>query len=259
MRKKFRICCLLLCIVFVLSGCGSTIELTDEENRLIAEYAAEMLLKYDANYDDKYYYDEAIDVNTTEIQNTTETTTETSTEDTSATTEEPTTTESTTEDSNDTTEDNQGQSDPPVSVGSETDIAKIVGVDSVSVKYNKYLLVDRYPALDQEGAFIYLEAPEGKKLMVVKFDVTNITGESVDFDLFDYDVGYKIVVNDKKTAKPLLTILMDDLSTFDATLLPNSTQNAVLVFQISDNMVSQIETVKLRVNYNNEENVIDIQ
>ena len=41
---------LVVAVMLGLSGCGQVIDLTDEENHLIAEYAAELLLKYDRNY-----------------------------------------------------------------------------------------------------------------------------------------------------------------------------------------------------------------
>jgi CDP-diacylglycerol--glycerol-3-phosphate 3-phosphatidyltransferase len=42
-------------------GCTKTIELTDQESKMVAEYAAELLLKYDRNMDSKYYSDEYLD------------------------------------------------------------------------------------------------------------------------------------------------------------------------------------------------------
>lgn len=62
-----------------LTGCGR--ELSTEENRVIAEYAADLLLKYDKNYQSKYMNteDETEAVTTTE-QDTEATTEETVTE-----------------------------------------------------------------------------------------------------------------------------------------------------------------------------------
>lgn len=118
------------------------------------------------------------------------------------------------------------------------------------------MLVDRYPSIDEDGSFIYLEAPAGKKLLVAKFDVINQTSEPVYVDLLSLDVDYRIVLNNSKAAKPLLTILMDDLSTYQGTIAPSSTQDAVLVFQIADSLTDSIENLDLKITYNYEENTI---
>ena len=73
--KRRLLAALIACGVFVTTGCGQVIDLTDEENHLIAEYAAELLLKYDRNYDMRYNPDELEE--TTETMTETDATTET--------------------------------------------------------------------------------------------------------------------------------------------------------------------------------------
>ena len=48
--KKIRILLCSIGIVCILSGCGRTVELTEEENEIITEYAVGLLLKYDKYY-----------------------------------------------------------------------------------------------------------------------------------------------------------------------------------------------------------------
>lgn len=102
-KKKNRAGCrnsawiaLVVAVMLGLSGCGQVIDLTDEENHLIAEYAAELLLKYDRNYDTKYDPEEATTEATPTEATTQETTTEAVTEATTETTTE-TAVEATTE------------------------------------------------------------------------------------------------------------------------------------------------------------------
>lgn len=76
--KRRLLAGLIACGIFVTTGCGQVIDLTDEENHLIAEYAAELLLKYDRNYDTRYNPDELED--TTETMTETDATTEATTE-----------------------------------------------------------------------------------------------------------------------------------------------------------------------------------
>ena len=56
----------------------------------------------------------------------------------------------------------------------------------------------------------------------------------------------------------MLTILMNDLGTLDTSVNPGESQEAVLVFQISEDMKEQLQSVRLYVNYNDVDNAIDI-
>ena len=51
MKKAKIMCAAVMSGVFALTGCAGTIpDMTRKETRMIAEYAAELLLKYDKNY-----------------------------------------------------------------------------------------------------------------------------------------------------------------------------------------------------------------
>ena len=245
-----RIGCLLVIVMMMagLAGCGR--ELSTEENRVIAEYAADLLLKYDKDYQSKYMNTE----NEPDTTATTESQTgEVSTEVTTEAASDPTAAENTTE---------VGSEEPmlpPSDDGSVQDIAEIAGVDGISIQYNRCMFLDRYPSIDQDGAFIYLEADKGYKLVVVKFDITNKTSEDKMVDLLNTDLSYRLVMNQSKSAKPMLTILMDDLGTFSATMPADSEQSAVLVFQMAEGLVDKIERLDIRVTYQNEEHTIPIQ
>lgn len=270
--KKLWCLLAILTMTFVLTGC-SDIDLTEEENRMIAEYAADLLLKYDSEYQESLLEDEFdTEELTTEETSSEEMTTEVTTE---ATTEEPTTEEITTEepstevqdgemdDTSDVSGNDSSESEdasiPPSDTGSIVDIADMVGIADASITYNRCMFLDRYPSLDQDGTFIYLEADPGYKLVVVKFDITNHSSHDTTIDLLNTDIDYRLVMNGNKAAKPMLTILMDDLGTFSSAVPANSEQSAVLVFQMSDNLVDKIESLIIRVTYQDDEQIIYIQ
>ncbi len=262
MYKKASVLLLTVLVIGLLTGCTKVIELSDKDNKAIAEYASELLLKYDSNYYSKYNEvkynnseeDTILDteeVSTQDTEEATEVTEENSEEDI-------TTEESSTENITEDITEGGGDSLPPEVSGNSTDIAKITGIDGASIVFDKYLIVSKYPAIDEDGAFIYLEAPEGKKLLVLKFNVVNNTSSPLAVNLLDLDIDYKIVLNETKAAKPMLTILMDDLSTYEGVIAPNNKNDAVLVFQISDSLVDNINSLILKVNYSNKENIIKI-
>lgn len=244
-------------MAFALTGCGT--DLSEQEMRIIGEYAADLLLKYDVNYQERLSEDTQEDGATeaTETTEATEATTEAATD-----TQDIPDTE--TEQNAGTTENTESSSSEDDSVvptvsGNTSDIAAIVGLEGISVQYNRCMFLDRYPSLDQDGAFIYLEAEPGYKLVVLKFDIINNTNEDKMVDLLDSGLDYRLVLNETKAAKPMLTILMDDLGTYKAVVPADTEQSAVLVFQMSDGLVDNIQSLNLRVMYQNQENTIQIQ
>ncbi len=285
------VCCLLL----GLCGCDKVKDLSDEENYLIAEYAAEMLLKYNRKYHMKYDPDAVAETElstgiteyttteeitteepTTEEITTEEVTTEAVTEKTS--TEEKSSEEKSTEEKNTsagkTTEGDErdGNKVTPVAPDTETtsgvvadqpkdfDIAGIIGEENVSVKYSYYILADSYPSYDQDGVYIEIQAPSGHKLLVLKFAIENKTNDEQDIDFYSRDIGYNIIINNSKSAKQMLTILMDDLYTYQKKIEASDRDEAVLLFSVSDTIASSLEDIKLRVsNKNGDEATLQLE
>ena len=128
----------------------------------------------------------------------------------------------------------------------------------MSITYKDYLITDHYPATDEDGEFLYLEATEGYQLLVLRFNVTDTVEDSVSFSMLDKNVDYKLVCNNKNAANPMLTILMNDLGTMEAVLSPGEATEGVLVFQISDDMQAKLNSMELNVQYNGSENIINI-
>lgn len=258
--KRRLLAGLIACGIFVTTGCGQVIDLTDEENHLIAEYAAELLLKYDRNYDTRY--------NPDELEDTTETMTETDAT-TEATTEVVTTTEAATTEQ-DAPADGQTTQAQPVTdeavkedigatVDSDFDIAVFVGESRISVRYAYYMVVDSYPSYDQDGMYIEVQAPEGYKLLVLKFEVENKTNEDQAVDLYNKDVNYNIVVDNSRTTKQMLTILADDLYTYDKTIQASSREETVLLYTVSDSVANKWTDLKLQVKYGGTSAVLQLE
>ncbi len=241
MMKKWLSLLMLSTCVFLLAGCNDVKDLTDDETKLIAEYAAGLLLEYDVNYVDR------IEEGDKAAQEMTE----------EASTEQDDTQEVTAEEqSEEDTEDNTSAEERIV--GSEGDIAKIAGIAGVSVSLKDYQIVDRYPETKEEDTLVDVEAADGYKLLVIRFKVRNTTEDVVNVSLIDKQLEYHIVCNGVDTAEPMLTILMNDLGTLETSIQPGEEQEAVLLFQISDNMKEQLESIDLYINFNNTDNMLEI-
>lgn len=233
-----KLWCLLavLTLTFSLSGCGVTI--SEEENRIIAEYAADLLLKYDKNYQSSFIESEPDP--TSEEEPSTEAASEKSDP---ASTETEKNTEASTE----------------AAVSEITDIAEVLGLEGVSISFNQCMFLDHYPSDEQDASYVSLEADAGYKLVVVEFNIINQTEQDMEIDLLRETVEYQLVMNDSKEAKPMLTILTNDLGTLKYTVPAGETQPAVLVFQMAEGMIEQIESLKIRATYKNEEYMLHIQ
>lgn len=258
--KRRLLAGLIACGIFVTTGCGQVIDLTDEENHLIAEYAAELLLKYDRNYDTRYNPDELED--TTETMTKTDATTEATTEVVSTT--EAATTEQDAPADGQTTQaqpvtDEAVKEDIGATVDSDFDIAAFVGESRISVRYAYYMVVDSYPSYDQDGMYIEVQAPEGYKLLVLKFEVENKTNEDQAVDLYNKDVNYNIVVDNSRTTKQMLTILADDLYTYDKTIQASSREETVLLYTVSDSVANKWTDLKLQVKYGGTSAVLQLE
>lgn len=250
--KKVLLAISMVVLSLFAVGCEKTIELTDEENRMIAEYAAELLLKYDRNMEQKYYDDTTQFVPVTEEITTEQPeVSEDTTEDVS--TEETVSTDSPTED---VTEEEEI---PEVAVETKDfDLGELIGNSNVSITYSHYLILDRYPSYDKDGVYIEIEAPKGYKLLVVKFNMMNKTNESQYLDLYNMGIEYQIIVNDKKSAKQMLTILLDDLYTYQKNLEGGMREETVLIFQLSDGVANSIQNLKLKVSLDGNQKTISL-
>ncbi len=243
MWKKLVLSVIVLCTCIVTSGCTQVIDLTEDETRLVAEYAADLLLSYDRGYTDrlKEGEEEHLEEASTQEDAQSETTTEVVTEEEEA------------------TQGNESQTTEVTTVqGASQDIAEIAGVQGTSITYKNYEIVDQYPTGDNVNEAVQVDAPEGSRLLVVHFVVKAVSDQPVDVSLMDQSIDYKLLCNDTLAAKPMLTILTNDLATLETTATPGQDSDAVLIFQISKDMVDQLNTMQLHVTFNSEENVITI-
>lgn len=237
--KHLKYVLAILSLAFLLTGCGT--EISEEQNRIMAEYAADLLLKYDANYQSRLVESE----DESEFQDTTEDSTDNTVE--ASSTEEP---DATTEAESGRTEDSEA---------SISDIADILGLEGLSITYADCTFVDSYPAGEPEESFIDLNAENGCKLAVLRFRIQNLSAQDREVDLLHAQVEYQLLVNGSKTVKPMLTILTEDLGTFQSTISPEQEQSAVLVFQVSESLVNEIDTLNLRITYQEQGYVMHVQ
>ena len=196
--KKYIYCVAMVMLsMSLLTGCGTGIELSEEENAMVAEYMAAMLLKYDAYYEDELIYAEAAETSKEEFVPT------------------------------DSVEDTKVDEE-------ETVVSPSVTLDDVfkSNEYRvSYLGTKEYDVYKEPGNdYYFVEAPAGCKLVAVEFSIKNTAQGDIDVSLAEKGIDYELMLDTAK--KPLLTALMGDLQYYNETIPKDGSKVGVVVFSV---------------------------
>ncbi len=239
----------------VLSGCNSdeaimlADETEDEQLKLVAEYAAGLLLKYDKSHANGL----TIAIPQQPVM------------------EDPVDISSPTPD--EIEEINEGGLDPNVNVSSDGpggsteeqgyneegtaptisegagSIAEALGIPEFDVNYTGYEITDIYPedTSDEDVVLFSLTAEEGQKLLILHFDLSNNSGMDAECAPINKDVKIRLIINESDRVNQQMTILLNDLKSFDDTLMAGETRDTVLVFYIDEAMQDSIESMALLI------------
>ncbi len=221
---KKLICCLLVVMTACSAGgCAKSKfpVLTEEEENLYADYAANLVLKYDKNYIDRM---KSVELETEEE---TEATTQTG-----------------------GTEESQAVA--------EMSMNDLLGLQGVQIQPAGYEVASSYPS-DSGELGMSMTSVKGCKLLVVKFSVTNTSGSDVNVSMIDKTIQYRGVLNGTVKVNAQVTALLNALNTYQGTIPAGGTEELVLVFQINEHDAENIQSLELNVTYNNQQGKIVIQ
>ena len=119
--------------------------------------------------------------------------------------------------------------------------------EGVSITYEDYMVADSYPEDGVEDDYFALDASMGKKLLVLRFHLTNGSEQEETIDLLNTNSRYIITVNDSIRANALTTMLPNDMSTYAETLEPGQTQELVLLLEVNEDVAGAVQTIALRL------------
>ena len=227
--KKLIGCLLVTMTVCLAGGCAKFQVLTEEEENLYADYAANLVLKYDKNYIDRMKSVELETEKPTEKQ--TETSAEVSAE---------------TSDRGDT------------QTVAETSINELFGLQGLQIQPAGYEVADAYPS-DSNALGMSMTAVKGSKLLVLKFSVTNTSGADVSISMLEKNAQYRGILNDTIKVNAQVTGLLHALNTYQGTIPAGGTEELVLVFQINEHDAETIRSLELQVAYHNQQSKVVIR
>ncbi|MDE7207556.1 MAG: hypothetical protein K2N90_10445 [Lachnospiraceae bacterium] len=249
--KKIKILGLLAMSAVMLTGCiDSMPDMTTEQSDMVAEYAAGLLLKYSPNYDYRLVSDEELAAaiaqeNALEEETMTEAATvQESQEDAS---EEKTETQPGIQE--DETEQSTESEEPVMQSGldADSDLAVELGFnEEISLRYQSFEICDSYP--QNASGFSGIDAKEGRKLIVMHFDLENTSDEEVECNLYDYSLRLQVNINQNVSANVQeMPILPDDMVSFVGSIEAGKRADVVAVAEIEELSDRDIETLFLQI------------
>lgn len=225
--KKLFLGGLLIACTGVLYGCGEQLyELQDNEQEIIVNYAAHIVAKYNTEQPEGYEYVYIPADDQTEEE----------------TADDP---------SDETAQDNPDVQDSAVQTpdGTGTDsssqqeasatLSEALGLENIQAVYTGAELTDQY---DESVV------PEtGKQLLVLHVTLQNLTEKTQKCDILSILPTFRVKVNGEVEATSELTILPDNLATWEDDLEAGASGNAVIIFQINKDAVTQINQLEMEV------------
>lgn len=252
MKRTKKVLASLLTVAMILTGCGQTemVELSEEQQTQVAEYAAGLLLKYASNYHsrlvdseeellalaDKRAHKEELDakVNAMKQQEAQE--------------------ESTEKPSN---SQNTEVVDMSGDAAANVTMEDILGTISTTVTYTGYELLDSYPEESDDNYVFAMDATPGNKLLVMHFTVTNVTGEAAEVDIASAGDRFLCGVNGEGYHNVLTTMLLNDLAAYKGTIDAGTSQDVVLVLEVPEDI--QVQSLELLIKKGSQQVKIPLQ
>ena len=218
----------------MLTGCGGA-ELTDEQSAMVAQYAAGLLLKYDKNYSDRLLNDEEIaaaeEAERIAAQKAAELEKIREEMQNAASAENTKNNESS--ESNGTGTKGQSQEAEEAKV-SMNEILQISGFD---IQYKGYELLDTYPPANEDektdDVYFSLSASPERKLLTLRFNITNTSTETSKISLVDKEMLCKLVMPDGSKKNAMMTMLLNDLAFYEEEVKAGESKEAVVIFEIN--------------------------
>ncbi len=241
-KRNRTIVLLLICsMLFVMTGCGNQIpEMTEEENALVTEYAAGLLLQYHSDYTGKLV-DTSVKPEEEQVF-IEETATDNSEQQDDA---EGAVSENST-DVTDTVSDNSISS----AQEAKLTIAQVVGAEGMDITCGSYMLCDSYPPSESdmsvENMLFAMRASAGNKLLVVNIHISNPTGNDMTLNTIAMtDLKCKLIINGEKKQNAYVSMLDNDFLLLDQVIAAGESVDTVVVTEMPEEEANQIASVAL--------------
>lgn len=227
-RTKLLMTTAVMVTAMMMGGCGEeAYTLTDSEKELIVDYSAHVVTKYNTYQKEGLAYVWPEEAEEEEAEPSKTQTAETVVSEAGTVAAVP--------------DDTAENADTVYNADAAT-LDELFGVPGIEISYIGARLADNY--IEAQNYALYPDS--GKQYLVLGFDVTNTGDAAAYVDYLDNAGKFQVTLNGEVTVSSELTLLLQDFSTFEATLKPGQTKETVLLFQVPATMTS-IEKIDLAV------------
>ena len=238
--KKRKIVLCGVAAALALTGCGATVpDLTQEETEIISEYAAGILMKYDKDNGSRL-----VDLSQEETAPDAEPPAQAPESDVAAaeTEEAPGGPGEPGPAENNATVIDQSQTEAMPAAS----IEEYYGISDFTFAYTGCELIDSYPEDSGEEGAVYftMDATEGMKLLVTKFNVTNQSGSEQTLNMMEHGAKFKLSVNGDAGKHVLTTMLLNDMQNYNAQVAAGETVELVSIIEVpADTQVDSLALI----------------
>ncbi len=211
LKRKFFISG--IAILLLLTGCSESVDLSAQNNDLVAEYAAGIMINHSYSYKNRYIEEETMEEETTE--------------------------ENALIDPLETTAEEEEES-----VSNIFECSNALGMDFIQITYMNYNFKNEYP--DSEDALFTFSAEPGYQFLIVDFLLKNTTQDSITVNTLLLSPVFRLTVNNYDKYNNYGTLLLNDLSNLDDFEIAGDAEVQVeLVFMIEEEKVAEITSMQI--------------
>ncbi|MGN0306584.1 MAG: hypothetical protein ACI4DN_00055 [Lachnospiraceae bacterium] len=225
-----------------LTGCGDLnvgqeLTMTEEEQKLVTEYAANILMKYNAGSNMRVLSGRELLL--AEAQEEAQKEQEEKRQQLAEEYQNSQGTKNVT-----TVSGNSSLGSSEAEMTAIEDLGSFFAFDSLSIVYQDYEITDSYGQGDEE-IMMAMDATAGKKLLVAHFAVTNNSSETVQLDVLSREGKFRLKA-DGTTLQSQYTLLLNDLSMYKGDIEAGAVVDTVLIFELSQEQ-AEAESLSLLI------------
>lgn len=227
-------------IVLMMTGCGTEFpEMTQEQTNQVGEYAAMLLLKYDANNRSRLVSEEVVEQKDQELLEKAKKKAERDKQKQEAE-------EQKTENDADIINDNENMQVTQISLEEFLDLPA-----GVSASYLGYITKQSYPE-ESDDSYFSLDASAGRELVVFSFSINNASGMDWEINFIDTGMSATLTLKDGTLKRALTTMLLDDMLTYKGNIADGASETVVIIFETDVDKVSEegIKNLSLKIDSN---------
>ncbi|MCR4610826.1 MAG: hypothetical protein K5644_02895 [Lachnospiraceae bacterium] len=225
MNKKIILGIIICAVCVSFCGCSWVQSISDEDMKSIATYSAKMVAKYNVKQIDGVVHIDEYDV----LQIADEQAKEEAKKQKAANT------------TNSTKSNSSNSTNNATATKTPVPLSTALGISGVDFKYQGQEVKDSYA-----NAVYDMSPGAGNKFLVMKFKVTNTSGGDTKVDVLSLNPKFKATLNGASTATNDLSLMPEDLSTYQGTLKAGESKDLIILFQFKSEDLANIQSVSLQ-------------